>query len=91
MAGNEVLKKEVSPSYNAMSRPAMFWNIPIMPMVGLLMGGLVFGVAATFLLSWVWGLVAASPFLIALIALRVVGLIDPNIYAASALHCGVSG
>lgn len=69
----------------------MFWNIPIMPMVGLLMGGLVFGVAATFLLSWVWGLVAASPFLIALIALRVVGLIDPNIYAASALHCGVSG
>ncbi|WP_080267949.1 VirB3 family type IV secretion system protein [Pseudomonas tremae] len=78
MAGNEVLKKEVSPSYNAMSRPAMFWNIPIMPMVGLLMGGLVFGVAATFLLSWVWGLVVASPFLIALIALRVVGLIDPQ-------------
>ncbi|RMU25761.1 conjugal transfer protein, partial [Pseudomonas savastanoi] len=49
-----------------------------MPMVGLLMGGLVFGVAATFLLSWVWGLFAASPFLIALIALRVVGLIDPQ-------------
>ncbi|RML89679.1 VirB3 family type IV secretion system protein, partial [Pseudomonas savastanoi] len=78
MAGNEVLKKLTFESYNAMSRPAMFWNIPIMPMVGLLMGGLVFGVAATFLLSWVWGLVAASPFLIALIALRVVGLIDPQ-------------
>ncbi|MEE4964445.1 VirB3 family type IV secretion system protein [Pseudomonas alliivorans] len=78
MAGNEALKKVVSPSYNAMSRPAMFWNIPIMPMVGLLMGGLLFGIAATFLLSWVWGLVAASPFLIALTALRFVGLIDPQ-------------
>ncbi|RMN11666.1 hypothetical protein [Pseudomonas syringae group genomosp. 3] len=39
----------------------MFWNIPIMPMVGLLMGGLVFGVAVTFLLSWVWGLVRCRP------------------------------
>ncbi|OKS75521.1 conjugal transfer protein [Pseudomonas syringae pv. actinidiae] len=78
MASNEVLKKLTFESYNAMSRPAMFWNIPIMPMVGLLMGGLVFGVAVTFLLSWVWGLVAAAPFLIALIALRVVGLIDPQ-------------
>ncbi|WP_346396835.1 VirB3 family type IV secretion system protein [Pseudomonas syringae] len=78
MAGNEVLKKEVSPSYNAMSRPAMFWNIPIMPMVGLLMGGLVFGIAATVLLSWVWGLFAAIPFLIALTALRFIGLIDPQ-------------
>ncbi|PBP65850.1 conjugal transfer protein [Pseudomonas syringae] len=78
MASNEVLKKEVSPSYNAMSRPAMFWNIPIMPMVGLLMGGLIFGIAATVMLSWVWGLFAASPFLIALTALRFAGLIDPQ-------------
>ena len=78
MAGNEALKKLTFESYNGMSRPAMFWSIPIMPMVGLLMGGLVFGIAATTLLSWVWGLIAAAPFLIALIALRVVGLIDPQ-------------
>jgi len=78
MAGNEALKQVICESYNAMSRPAMFWNIPIMPMVGLLMGGLVFGIAATTLLSWVWGLCAAAPFLVVLIALRVVGLIDPQ-------------
>lgn len=78
MAGNEALKQLTFESYNGMSRPAMFWSIPIMPMVGLLMGGLVCGIAATTLLSWVWGLIAAAPFLIALIALRVVGLIDPQ-------------
>lgn len=39
MAGNDALKQLTFESYNGMSRPAMFWSIPIMPMVGLLMGG----------------------------------------------------
>lgn len=78
MAANDALKKMIFPSYNGMSRPAMYMNIPIMPMVGLLMGGLIFGIAATALLSWVWGLVIASLFLSALVALRFICLIDPQ-------------
>ena len=65
-------------SFNGMSRPAMSWNIPIMPMVGLLMGGLIAGVIGTALLSWVWGLVFALPFATALIALRLLCSIDPQ-------------
>lgn len=76
MAGNDALKKLKFESYNGMSRPAMFWSIPIMPMVGLLMGGLVCGIAGTVLLSWVWGLIFLAPFLIALIAFRFICLID---------------
>lgn len=76
MAGNDALKKLKFESYNGMSRPAMFWSIPIMPMVGLLMGGLVCGIAGTALLSWVWGLIFVAPFLMALIALRFICLID---------------
>lgn len=78
MAGNEALKKLKFESYNGMSRPAMFWNIPIMPMVGLLMGGLICGIAGTVVLSWVWGLIFLAPFLIALIAFRFICLIDPQ-------------
>lgn len=63
-------------SYNGMSRPAMYANIPIMPMVGLVMGGLIFGVLGTALLSWVWGLVFVLPFAAALIALRLLCSID---------------
>jgi MFS family permease len=76
MAGNEALKKLKFESYNGMSRPAMFWNIPIMPMVGFLMGGLLSGIAGTVLFSWIWGLTFLAPFLIALIALRFICLID---------------
>ena len=76
MAGNDALKKLKFESYNGMSRPAMFWSIPIMPMVGLLMGGLVCGIAGTVLLSWVWGLIFLAPFLIALIAFRFICLIE---------------
>jgi MFS family permease len=76
MAGNDALKKLKFESYNGMSRPAMFWNIPIMPMVGLLMGGLVCGIAGTFFLSWKWGLSFTVPFLFALIAFRFICLID---------------
>jgi len=39
MSDDVPLKKLRFESYNAMSRPAMQWGIPIMPMVGLLMGG----------------------------------------------------
>lgn len=76
MAANDALKQLIFPSYNAMSRPAMYWSIPIMPLVGLLMGALIFGIAATALLSWVWGLAIAGLFLSALVALRFLCLLD---------------
>lgn len=76
MAANDALKQLIFPSYNAMSRPAMYWSVPIMPLVGLLMGALIFGIAATALLSWVWGLTIAGLFLSALVALRFLCLID---------------
>jgi len=76
MAANDALKKLIFPSYNGMSRPAMHWNVPIMPLVALLMGALIFGVAATALLSWVWGLTIAGLFLLALVVLRFICLID---------------
>lgn len=76
MSTNDSLKKLMFESYNAMSRPAMQWGIPIMPMVGLLMGGLVSGVAGTALLSWVWGLLFVVPFLGSLAALRFLCAVD---------------
>jgi MFS family permease len=76
MSENQKTKRLMFESYNGMSRPAMFWNIPIMPMVGLLMGGLIFGVIGTALLSWIWGLVFLFPFAAALIALRLLCSID---------------
>ncbi|MBJ2293270.1 VirB3 family type IV secretion system protein [Pseudomonas sp. MF5691] len=76
MSANESLKKLIFESYNAMSRPAMQWGIPIMPMVALLMGGLVCGVAGTVLLSWVWGLLFLAPFAGALAALRFICAVD---------------
>ncbi|WP_421556739.1 VirB3 family type IV secretion system protein [Pseudomonas kitaguniensis] len=76
MAVNEALRQLTSESYNGMSRPAMYWNIPIMPLIGLLMGGLVSGVIGIVLFSWIWGLVFLFPFLVVLIALRIVCVID---------------
>lgn len=63
-------------SYNAMSRPATHWGIPIMPMLCLVMSALTaFGVGAA-VISWVWGLAFAFPFLLALLALRLITSID---------------
>lgn len=76
MAANESLKKLNFESYNAMSRPAMQWGIPIMPMVALLMGGLLSGLAGTVLLSWVWGLLGMAPFAGALATLRFICAVD---------------
>jgi uncharacterized protein (DUF58 family) len=69
-------KKLTFDSYNALNRPAMFWGIPIMPMIGLLTLGLLSaGIAAT-LLPWWWGVVFAFPFAAALTALRFITSID---------------
>lgn len=78
MAANDALKQLIFPSYNGMSRPAMYWSIPIMPLVGLLMAALIFGIAGTALLSWIWGLVIAGLFLSVLVVLRFFCLIDPQ-------------
>lgn len=71
-------KKVLFESYNAMSRPAMFFEIPIMPMLGLLLGGIVTFGSITALLGWVWGLAFSFPFLAALLALRIMSSIDPR-------------
>lgn len=76
MATSKALKQLVFESYNGMNRPAMFWGIPIMPMIVLLMSGLTLGVAGTALLSWIWGLVFVAPFLITLLALRFLCAMD---------------
>lgn len=76
MATSKALKQLVFESYNGMNRPAMYWGIPIMPMVVLFMGGLILGIGGTALLSWVWGLVFAAPFLITLLALRFLCAMD---------------
>lgn len=72
------VKKVLYESYNAMSRPAMFAEVPIMPLVGFLLGGVVaFGLGTAFF-SWAWGLVLATPFFAMLLALRLMSIKDPR-------------
>ncbi|WP_440057911.1 VirB3 family type IV secretion system protein [Pseudomonas fragariae (ex Marin et al. 2024)] len=78
MAGNKKLQAMRFESFNGMSRPAMWWSVPIMPLVGLLMAALITGIAGTVVFSWIWGLVFAVPFLSAIIALRFICLVDQN-------------
>lgn len=73
MSGKEKLLYD---SYNAMSRPAMQWGIPIMPMIGLVMGALLSFGLGTALISWGWGVVFAFPFAVSLMALRFMSSID---------------
>jgi type IV secretory pathway VirB3-like protein len=73
-------KKLLFDSYNAMSRPAIYFGIPIMPMIVLLIGSMVGFGAATALFSWVWGLVIACPFWIALLALRLITSVDDRYF-----------
>lgn len=87
MASNAALKKLVFQSYNGMSRPPMFMNMPIMPMVGLLMSALIAGIAGTALLSWIWGLSFAGVFLVALVILQVICKIDPQYTRRVRLGC----
>ncbi|MDP4987942.1 MAG: VirB3 family type IV secretion system protein [Porticoccaceae bacterium] len=72
---SQVIKKSF-PSYNAMSRPAMWWGMPIMPMIGLFLSGILSFVITALVLSFIWGVVIALPFLVALCALRLMTAID---------------
>ncbi|MFJ7316422.1 VirB3 family type IV secretion system protein [Pseudomonas sp. NPDC098747] len=73
-------KKLLFDSYNAMSRPAMYWGIPIMPMIALIMCSLlVFGIG-TAIFSLVWGLIFAFPFVIGLLALRLITSVDDRYF-----------
>lgn len=76
MSEKQALKDLISESYNAMSRPAMLAGIPIMPLVGLVMGGMISGVAATALWSWRWGLAFVLVFAAAIFALRLLCSVD---------------
>lgn len=48
----------------------MWGGMPIMPLVGLFLSALVFGVITAIAISALWGLAVATPFLSALAALR---------------------
>jgi hypothetical protein len=67
-------------SYNGMSRPAMQWGIPIMPMIGLIMGALLSFGAGTAMFSWLWGLIFAFPFAVGLLALRLITSVDDRYF-----------
>lgn len=69
-------KKKLYESYNAMSRPAMWANIPIMPLIGFLMVGLVSLGTGTVFLGLVWGTVISLPSFAALLALRIMTSVD---------------
>ncbi|WP_080593291.1 VirB3 family type IV secretion system protein [Pseudomonas fluorescens] len=73
-------EKLIFESYNAMSRPAMYWGIPIMPMLGLLMGAVLSFIVGMATLSWVWGLVFAFPFVVGLLALRLITSVDDRYF-----------
>lgn len=76
-AEKEKKNELVFESYNAMSRPAAWAGVPIMPLVGLMFGAMIFGVGLWVITgSILWGLVAAFPFFIAIIALRIMTNID---------------
>ncbi|WP_375122158.1 VirB3 family type IV secretion system protein [Pseudomonas sp. LW8] len=74
------IKKLIFESYNAMSRPAKYWGIPIMPLLGLLMATAVSFIVGMVILSWIWGLVFAFPFVVAMIALRLISSIDDRYF-----------
>lgn len=58
-------------SYNGMSRVAMFWGVPIFPLLFCFVGILFFGVIG-FTLFGMWGGVLISPFIILVIFIRIV-------------------
>ncbi|PUA41510.1 conjugal transfer protein [Pseudomonas protegens] len=68
-------KKWLFPSYNAMSRPAMFMGIPILPFVGLVVATVAVGGLGYWLVKW-WMLLLVSPFVMALIGFAVASSFD---------------
>ncbi|WP_081036964.1 VirB3 family type IV secretion system protein [Pseudomonas corrugata] len=76
MSQEEEKKVLLYPSYNAMSRPAMFWGIPIMPLVGLFLAAVIVFVITATLLSFIWALASLLPFVVAVCGLRIMTSID---------------
>ncbi|HDQ4465205.1 TPA: VirB3 family type IV secretion system protein [Pseudomonas aeruginosa] len=64
------------PSYNAMSRPAMFLGVPILPFVGIAVALLVVGGVGFALLPWWGALLLMSPLLLTLVGFAVVSSFD---------------
>lgn len=64
------------PSYNAMSRPATFMGIPILPFVGIAVALLVVGGGGFVLLPWWGALLLILPLFLALVGFAVVSSID---------------
>ncbi|KAF1042240.1 VirB3 family type IV secretion system protein [Xylophilus sp.] len=64
------------PSYNAMSRPAMFLGVPLLPFVGIAVALLVVGGGGFALLPWWGALLLMSPLLLALVGFAVVSSFD---------------
>ncbi|PCM96093.1 conjugal transfer protein [Pseudomonas aeruginosa] len=64
------------PSYNAMSRPATFLGVPILPFVGIAVALLVVGTVGFLLFPWWGALLLASPLFLALVGFSVVSSFD---------------
>ncbi|APV28425.1 hypothetical protein E2Y33_23350 [Salmonella enterica] len=76
MGRERVLKDEKTETlkydtHNAMGRVAMYWGIPVFPLIFLLMGVAISFFVGIYLWGW-WGIATPSPFIIALLALRII-------------------
>jgi hypothetical protein len=76
MSDNVTPKRGEYDSYAAMDRPAMWWDIPILPGLACFMLGLVVLVAVGTLSTFVWGAICSAPFAIAIIAMRTMTAFD---------------
>lgn len=69
-------EKQLFRTWNGKDRPAMWWGVPIMPLVGLILGGLLaFGFGTGVFNVWIGGLFAV-PFIFTLCAFYYVSAID---------------
>lgn len=69
------IRKRVCPTYNGMGREAIYWGVPIMPFAAIAMITLMITLISVLLFSF-WGLLAAMPGGICLIAIRVACSLD---------------
>lgn len=70
-----LIRKRVCSTYNGMGREAIYWGIPIMPFAAIAMITMLITGISIFIFSF-WGLLAALPGGITLIAIRVACSLD---------------
>ncbi|SHH68940.1 VirB3 family type IV secretion system protein [Pectobacterium carotovorum] len=68
MEQDEILEFD---THNAMSRVPMAWGVPVFALLFLAVGGLIATFAGVYLWGW-WGFLAALPFILVIVGLRVI-------------------